>query len=677
MSSETLLYIIGAGIAAIVIAGFQYFKNKKSMSTLNMLFLFLRFITVFSILLLLINPKFHQNVITLEKPELVIALDNSASVSYLKQDVKAKELINKITSDKLIRNKFNVNTYLFGSDLKRSDSISFNEKETNINQAFSKLDQIYKHNNAPTILITDGNQTYGNNYAYAYNDYKHPIYPVILGDTVSYTDLKIEQLNVNKYAYLRNKFPVEAILVYNGNTSVNSKFSITKGNTVVYSQNITFSKEKNSTVINFTLPANQVGAQVYKAHLEVLSTEKNKVNNSKNFAVEVIDQKTKIAIISDVIHPDLGAFKKSIESNEQRSVSILKSNLDISQINDYQLFILYQPNNKFKHIFEALNKNNKNRFIITGPKTDLVFLNEYAKSFEFEITGNTENYQAALNKNYTPFLVEDIDFKNLPPLFSNYSSLIPLAPYETILSKTLNGVEVNEPLLLTLEQQGRREALLLGENIWQWRAHSYVHSKSFNDFDNFINKLVQYLASNKLKSRLNIEYDAFYNGSNGIVISAEYFDKNYMFDTREMLNIIVTNSDTKRSQTFPLILKNNSYEVNLSSLPPSDYNFTVKAEGANISKSGRFTILDYNVEEQFLNADVTKLQQLASNSKGKSYFIDRANNIIEDIINDSRYQTIQKSHKNSSPLIDWSYLLAIIAICLSAEWFLRKYNGLI
>ena len=35
-----------------------------------------------------------------------------------------------------------------------------------------------------------------------------------------------------------------------------------------------------------------------------------------------------------------------------------------------------------------------------------------------------------------------------------------------------------------------------------------------------------------------------------------------------------------------------------------------------------FQILEYNVEQQFLNADVTKLQLLATNSSGSSYFID-------------------------------------------------------
>jgi len=112
-------------------------------------------------------------------------------------------------------------------------------------------------------------------------------------------------------------------------------------------------------------------------------------------------------------------------------------------------------------------------------------------------------------------------------------------------------------------------------------------------------------------------------------------------------------------------------------LPPSEYSFTVRTLKENISKTGSFQILEYNVEQQFLNANVTKLQQLATNSLGSSYFIDNTRGLVNDLLNDNRYVPIQKSSKNIIPLIDWKYLLAIIALSLSLEWFLRKYNGLI
>lgn len=677
MQTETLLYIILAGIIALLLAGFQYKFNKKSMSKLNVLFLFLRFLTIFSVLLLLINPKFEQIALSTVKPNLVIAVDNSSSIKYLKQDANAKGLVEELTTNKRLNDKFNIETYTVGEKLKASNVIEFNEKQTNIDAAFNQLSQIYKQSISPTILITDGNQTYGNSYEFAYNNYKQQIYPVILGDTIRYTDLKIQQLNVNKYAYLKNQFPVETILVYNGDAAINSKFIVTSGNSVVYSEIINFTKQNNSKVINFKLPANTAGVHAYKALLEPLKNEKNTTNNFKNFAIEVIDQKTKIALVSDFIHPDLGVLKRSIESNEQRSVLLLNSNSILNQINDFQLVILYQPNNKFNKLYEVLNAENKNRFTIIGTKTNLNFLNSINKTFTYEITNQTETYQAELNKNYAPFIIEDINFESFPPLNTHYGAVSFYLPFETILNKTINGISKKDPLLATFETNGRREAVLFGENIWQWRAQSYLNNKAFNSFDDFIGKLIQYTASNKQKSRLNVAYESFYNGNTNVILKAEIFDKNYVFDARETLHITVKNVVTNETKTFPLILNNTNYQVDLSSLPASDYEFTISASKENISKSGSFKILEYNVEQQFLNADVTKLQQLAMNSQGESFFINTTENLAETLLNDNRFVSIQKSNKNSLPLIDWKYLLIIIALSLSLEWFLRKYNGLI
>ena len=675
MQIETLIYIILVGIVAILLALFQYIFKKKSMSKLNMLFAFFRFLSIFSILLLLINPKFEQEQIIVEKPNLVLAIDNSSSIKHLNQSENAKNVFLKLTKNKSLNEKFNISTYCFGNTLIASDSLSFSDSQTNINEALDQLAQIYNQKTAPIILISDGNQTYGNDFAH--NSIKQPIYPIILGDTTVYKDLKIQQLNVNRYAYLKNRFPVEAILVYDGIDYVNSQFIITNGKATVYSEFISFSKDLNSKVINFTLPANSVGVSSYKAFILPIDGEKNIINNYKNFAVEIIDQKTKIAIVSDFSHPDLGALKKSIEANEQRSVTILNSKEIINEINEFQLIIIYQPNNKFKDLYAILERDNKNRFVIIGPKSDLYFINQSNSNYTFQITNQTEDYQALLNYNYSPFLVNNIDFQSFPPLKSDFGSIKFNVLYDVVLNKTVNGISTNEPLLLTFETNGRREGVLFGENIWQWRAHSYINNKSFNPFDDFVGKLIQYLASNTRKSRLNIDYNSFYNGSDNVIIKAELFDKNYLFDDRETLIITLKDENSKEEKSFPLILKNNNYQVDLSSLAASTYNFTIRATNENVSKSGSFQILEYDVEQQFLNANVTKLKQIATKSNGKEYFLSASDNLINDLLIDNRFASIQKSNKNTIPLIDWKYLLGIIVFCLSTEWFLRKYNGLI
>jgi len=275
------------------------------------------------------------------------------------------------------------------------------------------------------------------------------------------------------------------------------------------------------------------------------------------------------------------------------------------------------------------------------------------------------------------FIVDDIDFESFPPLFSNFGEPSFKTPYKTILYKTVSNIKTEEPLLATFETNGRREAVLFGENLWKWRAQSFLNNDRFLDFDSFTGKLVQYLASNKRKNRLNIEYNSFYNGSDNIVISAQFFNKNYEFDNSESLSITIKNRDSGVTNTRPLIVKGNSYQADLSSLSSGNYSFTVSAASENISSSGRFKIIEYNVEQQFLNADVTKLQQIATNSQGQAYLVNNHEALTTNLINDNRYQAIQKSSKSVVPLIDWYYLLFFIALCLALEWFIRKYKGLI
>ena len=309
MATQTVLYIIIAGIAAILLALFQYsYKSKKR--KLNPVFAFLRFMTLFATALLIINPKFEKVTLQNEKPSLIVAVDNSESVTYLNHDESVLDLVESVKGDNTLNDKFDVELFSFGKSLESIDSISFNDAQTNIASLFKNIKQVYKEKKAPVVLITDGNQTLGNDYQFVAKQYNQPIFPVILGDTIRYSDLKIHQLNVNRYAYLYNQFPVEIIAVYNGGSSIDTQLIISKNGNVVHRQNINFSSEDNSRTINVTLPANTVGVESYVATITPLNSEKNKTNNSKPFAIEVIDQKTSIAIISSITHPDIGALKK-------------------------------------------------------------------------------------------------------------------------------------------------------------------------------------------------------------------------------------------------------------------------------------------------------------------------------------------------------------------------------
>jgi hypothetical protein len=677
MSSETILYIFIAAVIASGVAIFMYGYRTQYKSFLKWLFGILRFITLFSILLLLINPKFKTNTYSIEKPKLPVLVDNSTSIGVLNQTENVLELVKQLKVNEALNSKFDLSFFSFGSDFKDLDSVSFNEKNSNIYKALSAADVLFKNETAPTLLITDGNQTLGNDYEFSTLGFKNQIFPVILGDSIKYTDLKIEQLNTNRYAFLKNQFPVEAILVYNGSGSANSQLTVKQGSSLVYRENVLFTEQNNTKTVSFILPASDVGLQKYSVQLLPLADEKNTTNNLKQFAVEVIDQATNVLIISKIIHPDLGTIKKSISTNEQRLVTIKKPSEASGILNNYQLILLYQPDRSFASVYSEIEKLKKNTFVITGRSTDWNFLNGIQKNYSKEFSYQSENVTGSLNANFGTFAVEDIGFDGMRPLTTLFGPLQINIPHEVLLDEYINGFDSETPMLATMELNGVRDAIWDGEGLWKWRAQSFLDNNNFEEFDTFFGKLIQYLASYKRQSRLEVGNETFYYNNNPIKISAQYFDQNFVFDSRASLSITVTNTETNSKVSFPMLLKNNFYEVDLNSLNAGEYKYSVSVLDETVSRSGNFTILDFNVEQQFLNANVTKLERVATNTGGKAFFITQIPELIINLLEDNMYQQIQKSEQKVVPLIDWKYLLALIVLSLTFEWFIRKYNGLI
>ncbi|MGL2964609.1 hypothetical protein ACSVH2_12375 [Flavobacterium sp. RSB2_4_14] len=675
MNTSTILLLLVSILIAAGVSFYQYLYKVKSRSKFTLLLAFLRFFSVFGLLLLLINPIITRKNIETIKTPLPIVIDNSASMADLKADKSATELFNKLKENSALADKFELQTYQFDADFLPSDTIDFKGKQSNIDVVAKNLKNIYKNQTFPTVLITDGNQTSGEDYVFGFNPL-NKVYPMVVGDTTTYLDIKITQLNVNKYAFHKNKFPVEVFLNYAGTKAINASFKITQGNTVVNEQTVAFSPDKKSATLNVLLPADRVGLQIFRATISSKAQEKNTYNNTKNFAVEVIDQKTEVALVAATSHPDLGAIKRSIETNVQRKVTIVKPN-DINSLTDYNVLILYQPTVEFKAVFEQ-NANAKiNTWIITGNDTDFNFLNQNQNLFTFKMSGQKEDYLASFDSQFNLFALDNIGFEQFPPLENPFGTITAKGNVNTLLSSTIRNIAVNQPLFTFTENQGIRSAFLFGENIWKWRAENYVNKKDFVDFDIFLDKTIQYLASNNARKSLVVNHERFYNSGEGIEITAQYFNKNYELDEKARLTIAVTNTKTKQVKNYDLLRTTNAFQVNLDGLAAGNYKFTVKELNSNSSYSSGFEVLDFDIEKQFVNPDWNKLNQLASQTQGRAYLPNQIDALIKQLVEDESYKAVQKTIVTKSPLVDWVWLLVLLALSLAAEWFIRKYNGLL
>lgn len=631
----------------------------------------LRFLSLFLVFVVLINPRIERQILEIEKPSLVVALDNSSSIELISQGQSLKDLVLTLSEDEELNDKFDLNYFSFDEKLQVLDSLQFSVNRTNIDHALRSLDQIYDSNDA-ILLVSDGNQTLGASYEYF--KVNAPLYPVVVGDTVAREDLKISKINVNRYSYLNNNFPVEVFVNYNGNQRINRDLVLTREGRVLARKRVSFDAQNNSQRLNFDLRADRVGRLNYQLSLAPLADEENSINNRSNFSVEVIDEQAKIGVVYGFYHPDLGMLKRAIETNEQRAVSLLNISEPIV-LEEYQMLILYQPDRRFAALFDQLKDDSVNYFVISGTQTDWPFLNAAQAHFSKSTINQTEVYQAIQNPSYAAFMVDELDFESLPPLESVFGSISLESPAEMLLYQNINNIQTEKPLLATFTKDEFRGAVLFGEGIWRWRSYTYTANRSFTAFDQFINKLVQYLSINKRSNRLELDYQALVFQNDVVTIDATYFDNNYTVDSRVNLSLSLRNKSTGEVKNYPFRRRGQSFTSAISDLESGDYDFMVSVAEDGLSRSGSFTVLNYNIEQQFSHANLTSLKSLTSTNNSSYYHLSKVDQLIEDLKQDQRFSPVQRSETRELSTIDWRWLLGFIALFLSLEWLIRKYNG--
>ena len=530
MEKYSVIWFFIAFVLSGSLGYYQYYYRVKKLTKVSFLLVIIRSLVFFLLMLVLLNPSITKESIINQKAKLSILVDNSSSIRFFKKDSLVHAILQNFKTHKKLNKRFDINYYSFGNLFQQSDSFSFDENQTDISMPLERISKIQKNASNAIVLLSDGNQTIGNDYQYT--SLKDPVFPIVIGDTTEYQDVKIAQINVNRYSFINNQFPIESILQYEGTQTIKLRYSLENNGKIIFSKRINFSEKNNSHILKTFIKATKEGTNFFTSKIEYLENEKNIVNNSKNFSVEVIDKQSEVLLISSFYHPDLGALKKAIESDKQRKVTIkIVDNKNI-QLNKYQLVVMYQPNNKFNIIIDQLNSNKSSFMLITGSKTDWLFLNNKSLGINKKNINQLENYSARFYNGFLNFSQKNIGFENFPPMIDYYGETTVSIPHQTLLYQSINGFSSQNPLLATANHNNQKKVFLFGEGIWKWRSSSFLKNNSFQYFDEFIGNLVQYASNKKIRNRLDLDITSFYNANSSIQIGAFYVDENYQFDDR-------------------------------------------------------------------------------------------------------------------------------------------------
>ncbi len=674
MNNTIYIQIILAILFAVSVGLFFYQPWKES-SKYYWILVSLRSLTITILILLILNPMITSYRSIKQNPKLALLIDNSESIPLGKRDHLLQNSLALIENNNDLKKKFDIVKYSFGSSLSIYDSLDFKEDQTKIDKSLETLNEIFDSEIYPTILISDGNETTVKPVLSNQFINKKPVYPIILGDSISNSDLKIQNLNANKKTQIGNKFPVEIFLNYDGKQNIKTDLKIYKENSLVLKQSIGFSSNQNTKSLIFYLNAKTIGLNRYKAVIEPFGGEEFTDNNSKDFVINVEDNAVNVAFVFNKSHPDIGAISSIINGMKNHKVFYLSPKEFLNESVNYNIALIYDPDFGFNDVLAKIKKKNTNSLIFSENISDLNFLKLFDNSKLINKSLDKMDYQAITNPNFDLFSIDNISFRGYPPLKSTSVDLNFKDDLNILLYKKLYGSDTLEPLLFTYNIDGTKNVMFLAEDIWKWRIFCFKKNQSFVQFDSYFHSIFQYLSGSN--SNLVTFHPYLFDGSEPIEINSQYFGKDLDLDLTSNLKIKIIAEQGNNIYNYPMTVNKNFYTVNLDGLPAGVYSYRVFNDDGKDSKEGKFEISKFNIESRFLNINYGKLKQLAYQTNGKCYHHSDISFLIKNLIDNEDYETIQKVEKKSLPLIEFYFLIIILLLSITSEWLIRKNNGLI
>lgn len=680
------LIVFAILLGAIYAAGLYAMEKKYAYPlTLKWVLSTFRFFSISIIAFLILNPLIKSVSYRVEKPIIIIAQDNSSSISlknkkFYEGEYQSNlyELVQDLETD------YDVKLYSFGENIEDFIKLDFDQPYTDISNAFDYFSAAFsKRNIGALILSTDGIFNKGMNPIHFTDDFPYPIHCLALGDTTPQKDLLIRKILVNDVVFEGNEFETEiqiqAFLLQGRQTVLRIK----DGNQTLYEKQILIDKNDFFTKEKVIIEAKSAGLNQFFVEVEHVGNEQILINNKKDFFIDVIKSKKRILFLYEIPHPDISALKQILTQNKNTEIDLFPVSGFDGIIDPYQLIILHQLpslNQNLSKLFSDASAKSIPLFFIIGNNTDLNLLTDhYGYAISKGLTELSENVKTAYNSQFSLFELSKQTihiFPLLPPLLVPFNSIDIPIDADVLLKQEIRGIVTDDPILFFAKKDQQKYGMLVGDGFWRWKLYDYKINNNFTATAELINKTSQYLSLQETTQRFRLHHDNHYPETNIISIHAEVYNQSYEPEQGAEISFLL-NDEEGNSTPYSFMSTEQFYQLELGRLNPGTYNYTAKANIANetFTKSGSFVVESVNLESINTVADHALLRNIAHKTHGKVFYPDQMEHLLDQIKKDDRITSVRYTINSYEPLLNMGWVIIIIILLLGVEWMLRKRFG--
>lgn len=693
MKSELIFQSSPWFIVLCLLAGaiyaFVLYQNKKSFTLLqNRILALVRGVLVSLLAFLLINPLLRNNKTSIEKPTVVLAVDNSTSMAQsgqskldaLKQNLlKLKESIASKGVSVEIQN-------LSGSDENQDiNLLKFNGKKTDLSEMLANIKSSYEGRNlTDVILVSDGIANEG--ISPTYGKYNFNIHTIGLGDTTKKKDVKLNAIYANRIAYLSNKFPVQVEVSSYGFQGKTSTVLLIQAGKILDKQIVSFDKSDDLKQVTFYTTAEQKGMQRYTIQVVPLGGEYSTKNNSRDIYLDIVDGKEKVLLVALTPHPDIKALKNIIEKNElyELTVKIIQSdNLGEIGSQPYDVLILHQLPDIYgagNSVLSRLLAQGKPTLFVLGNQTNMTSFNGMQQSLSVAAqSSKADKVTAKFNSNFNLFNLDGDKLtilERLPPVLSPFGEYKPATGSEIILYQRVGSLVTPKPLLIANTTTTRKSAVFAGEGLWQWRLEEYALTDKQEIVDEIIMKTLQLISVKDDKRKLRV-YPIVpeFSVDEKIIFENEAYNDIYERIFNQEIKLDLTDEKGKvRNYNYSISKDNSRFEITGLNEGVYRYKATTQVLGKSETVDGQFIVKNTDLENLNSTADFNLLRTLASQNNGQ-FFVANQLEKLKDFLSSNKAPDKVSSIEEMNEFINFKWVFFLLLTLATIEWSIRKYLG--
>ncbi len=655
--------------------------------------LFLRALLLVVVLLLLFDPRVEWTRKILVPPRIGIFLDNSLSMAN-HPEASATTVFSQVASIVKWADEHNYQPVImtFGDKLTPRTNLRFEYLPDERITDFGPLEEISQTGDLQAaFLFTDGVATSGMDPSAIVGSPGMPVYPVGVGDTTAGLDLSIREVRYPLSLLDQEQSTIQITIRGSNAADRRSRLFIFHEDQLIHSEQIKITSREYIQSFEASV-VGRLDAHRFRVELMVLPEEANIDNNRREFQIDVLPGRRRIALLTGALSPNTSLIGQVVKRAQHAVVNHLiflrgvwqgeesvfwSTPQDMVVLDNYPTTTL--PEGHTDRLLAKLRRDKTPVLVVEGPDNLNREFVRMMRSLGLQVAVEREG-QGSLSR-LTP--VPQPALKRLPRAVPGRYSVDfpPAALVHTLDPRSNRGLaalvlDEQERLVISYgEVNGIKKGVLLLPALAS--THLKLNRTGWKDyFVDVLQALVEWELEPGGFSPYVIQPDRRqYHLGEKVLLRGIMRDQAGTKVLQPILTLEVQGPESTAMATLNYNFESGEYEGEFWPGEAGSYRIKVFDEAGSGEKTGRsaFQVQVGRVELQSLAQNRYGLERLARSTGGR--YTDLQG--VEQLVSELAYTDITVTREYHLSMWRFRYLWVVAVMLLGLEWILRRVAGLI